>query len=74
MIDFVKKLFVVALKILFFQVKEVAYQCLNATMTMGTDQIQSLAEEINTAIGEDYSRSVDIHFYISLIIQSFNTK
>jgi len=32
------------------QVKSVAYECLNATMTMDTTQIQSLAEEINTAI------------------------
>lgn len=34
------------------QVKSVAYECLNATMTMDTAQIQSLAEEINTAIGK----------------------
>lgn len=32
------------------QVKNVAYECLNATMTMGTDQIKSLAEDINQAI------------------------
>ena len=34
------------------QVKESAYECLNATMTMDTAQIRSLAEEINTAIGK----------------------
>ncbi len=34
------------------QVKESAYQCLNATMTMDTDQIRSLAEDINTAISK----------------------
>jgi len=32
------------------QVKSVAYECLNATMTMDTTQIQLLAEEINNAI------------------------
>ena len=34
------------------QVKGSAYECLNATMTMDTTQIRSLAEDINTAIGE----------------------
>jgi coxsackievirus/adenovirus receptor len=34
------------------QVKGVAYECLNATMTMDTAQIQGLAEQINVAIGQ----------------------
>lgn len=33
------------------QVREVAYQCLNATMTMDNSQIQEIAEKINIAIG-----------------------
>ena len=33
------------------QVQGVAYECLNATMTMDTSQVQNLAEEINKAIG-----------------------
>ena len=44
------------------QVKGVAYECLNATMTMDTAQIQGLAEQINVAIGE-YRNSPPFCFY-----------
>ena len=45
------------------QVKKVAYECLNATMTMDTSQVQNLAEEINKAIGE-YNSFIFISFLI----------
>ena len=43
------------------QVKSVAYECLNATMTMDTSQIKSLAEDINKAIGIKYMLGVLKH-------------